>query len=70
MAEMNISMQQMYETGRAEKQQKEKKEHSMNYGIGFAAIVVIGMGMLMPSPANWYVWIVGCLGLGVLKELL
>lgn len=70
MAEVNISMQQMYETERVKKQQREKKEYSSNYGIGFAAVVVIGIGMLMPSPANWYVWIVGCLGLGVLKELL
>ena len=67
MAEINISMQQMYE---AEKQQKEKKDYSINYGIGVAAIVVVGIGMLMPSPANWYVWIVGFLGIGVLRELL
>ena len=70
MAEVNISMQQMYETERTEKQQREKKDYSINYGIGVAAIVVIGIGMLMPTPANWFIWIVGCLGIGVLKELL
>lgn len=70
MTEISIGMQQMYETERAEKQQREKKEYGINYGIGVAALVIIGVGMLMHSPANWYVWIVGFLGLGVLKELL
>ncbi len=70
MTEISIGMQQMYETERAEKRQREKKEYSVNYGIGFAAVVVVGIGMLMPAPANWFVWIVGCLGLGVLRELL
>ncbi len=70
MAEVNISIQQMYETERAEKQQREKKEYSVNYAIGFAALVILSIGMFMPSPAKWYVWIVGALGLGVLRELL
>jgi len=62
-------MQQMYENEMHEREAKQKKPHA-SASIVIAMVLVGGIGFIMPSPTNWYIWIVGFLGIGVLRELL
>ena len=68
MTEINIAMQQMYENEMHEREKQKKTE--FHTSVVMAGLLVIGVGFMMPSPANWYVWIVGATAIIVLKELL
>ncbi|MEK6868022.1 MAG: hypothetical protein AABX98_04315 [Nanoarchaeota archaeon] len=69
MTEINIAMQQMYENEMHEREARQKRPDA-SASIVIAVLLVGGIGFIMPSPANWYVWIVGATAIVVLKELL
>lgn len=71
MTEIEIGMERMYETEIFERKQlKEKKKGLSTTTMLFAFLLVITSGLMMSSPANWYVWIVGSMSILVLRQML
>lgn len=71
MTEIETGMERMYETEIFERERiKEKKKGLGTTTMLFALLLVITSGLMMPAPANWYVWIVGSMSILLLRQML
>ena len=70
MSEIHEALEIMYETESRERENNRKLKTHPDYAL-IAAVVLVGVtGLMLPAPANWYVWIVGIAGITIVKNLL
>ncbi|MBI5392041.1 hypothetical protein HZB00_03505 [Candidatus Woesearchaeota archaeon] len=69
MTEIHQALETMYEAEMRERNNRRLKTQP-DYALIAAGVLVLITGLLVPSPANWYIWTVGIAGIIVAKNLL
>lgn len=70
MTEVYQALETMYEAESREREMNRKLKTQPEYALIAAVALVVVIGIALPTPANWYVWLVGITGITVVKNLL